>query len=293
MQLPDKTPWVLSIQSHVAFGHVGNAAATFPLQRMGIEVMPIHTVQFSNHTGYGEVKGQVFTAAHIHDVLEGMKARGALKRCQAVLSGYLGDASIGRAVQDAVAAVRSVNPNACYLCDPVMGDVGRGVFVRDGIPEYIRDNMLSQASIITPNRFEFELLSQHTLGSIDEAVTQAQRMIKRSPTLDVVVITSLDTADVPSDQLYTLAITAHEAWYVAAPRLSMSPLPNGMGDVFSAVLLGHILQGDSLPNALSVTVSTLSGLLSVMLPGQRDLPLIEAQSMIVAPEPHYEARRWV
>lgn len=287
MKAAGTMPWVLSIQSHVAFGHVGNAAATFPLQRMGIEVMPIHTVQFSNHTGYGEVKGQVFTAEHIHDVVAGMNARGALGCCQAVLSGYLGDAAIGQAVLDAVAAVRGINLQARYLCDPVMGDVGRGVFVRKGIPDFMRTQMLSHASIITPNRFEFELLSQHTLSDRHDAVTQARALIAASAVLECVVITSLDTDDVPDGELYTLAVTAEQAWYVASPCLPLSPLPNGMGDVFSAVFLGHVLHGQTLPAALSASVSTLSGLLRAMTPGQRDLPLIEAQAVIEAPKPRY------
>lgn len=283
------TPWVLSIQSHVAFGHVGNAAAVFTLQRQGIEVINIHTVQFSNHTGYGAVKGQVFSAEHIRDVLQGIKERGALGRCQAVLSGYLGDASIGQAVLDAVAEVRALNPDADYLCDPVMGDVGRGIYVQPAIPEVMREQVLPAASIITPNRFEFELLTQQTVTSLNDAIEHARELITRLPHLRCVTITSLDTPDIPTDELYTVAVTAEQAWYVASPKLPVEPLPTGLGDTFSAVMLGRLVQGDALPEALSHAVSTLSALLSRTENGQRDLPLIAAQEMIVAPAPRYSA----
>ena len=156
-------PLVLSIQSHVAYGHVGNAAAMLPLQLLGAQPVAVHTVQFSNHTGYGEFKGQVFSAEHINDVLDGLRARGVLERCQAVLSGYLGDAAIGEVILSAVQEIRKQRPEIVYLCDPVMGDVGRGVFVRPGIPDFLRSRALQYASIITPNHYEFELLHGTTI----------------------------------------------------------------------------------------------------------------------------------
>lgn len=289
LQQPLPTPWVLSIQSHVAFGHVGNAAAVFTLQRQGVEVINVHTVQFSNHTGYGAVKGQVFSAEHIRDVLQGVKERGALGRCQAILSGYLGDASSGQAVLHAVAEVRALNPDADYLCDPVMGDVGRGVYVKPDIPDVLREQVLPAASIITPNRFEFELLTQQGVTSLHNAIEHARALITRLPYLRCVTITSLDTPDIPADELYTVAVTAEQAWYVASPKLPIEPLPTGLGDTFSAVMLGRLVQGDALPEALSHAVSTLSALLSCTEHGQRDLPLIAAQAMIVAPAPRYSA----
>ena len=125
---------ILSIQSWVAYGHVGNASAVFPLQRLGAEVWAVNTVQFSNHTGYGAWTGQVFTGEQVAAVIDGIAARGALARCDAVLSGYMGDAGIGAAILDAVARVRAAQPGGVYCCDPVIGDEGRGVFVRPGIP---------------------------------------------------------------------------------------------------------------------------------------------------------------
>src|SRR5450759_4301784 len=120
---------LLSIQSHVAYGHVGNAAAVFPLQRMGVEVWPLHTVQFSYHTGYGNWQGRVFDAGMIRELVAGIAQRGVLGTCDGVLSGYMGGADIGSAILDCVASVKRANPAARYACDPVIGDVGRGVFV--------------------------------------------------------------------------------------------------------------------------------------------------------------------
>src|SRR5687768_17753569 len=150
---------LLSIQSHVAYGHVGNSAAVFPLQRIGVEVWAINTVQFSNHTGYGAWRGQVFQEGLIRDCVTGIAERGALARCDGVLSGYMGDAAIGEAILDAAARVKAANPKALYCCDPVIGDVGRGVFVRPGIPEFMKTRTVPAADIITPNHFELELLA--------------------------------------------------------------------------------------------------------------------------------------
>lgn len=274
--------YVLSIQSHVAFGHVGNDAAVFPLQRLGFEVLPIHTVQFSNHTGYGQYRGQVFGAEHVRDVLQGLRERGVLAQVAGVLSGYVGDAAIGEVILKTVEEVRRDNPQVRYLCDPVIGDVGRGIFVQAAIPDFFRNLALPCANIITPNQFEFELLTGSKLGSVAEAVRVAQQLRGRGP--DIVVITSLATDDIPLDRLGTLAINGEGAWLVNTPRLALHPLPNGMGDVFSATVLAHLLNQVPLAEALERTTSTLYGLVQATVEGSRDLPLVAAQAQIVAPE---------
>ena len=284
-------PLVLSIQSHVAYGHVGNDAAMLPLQLLGIEPVAVHTVQFSNHTGYGEFKGQVFTPAHVQDVLDGLRARGVLERCTAVLSGYLGDAGVGEAILAAVQEVRASQPKAYYLCDPVMGDVGRGVFVRPGIPEFLRKRALSQASVITPNHYEFELLCGGPLTTVQAATQAARTMLghMHDSQSALIAITSLRTDDLPTDQLATLAVTADKAWLVQTPYTDLHPLPNGMGDVFSAVLLGHLIQGKAMPDAVSQAVSTLYALVSSTVSGQRDLPLVACRDQITQPAQTFAA----
>ena len=284
-------PLVLSIQSHVAYGHVGNDAAMLPLQLLGIEPVAVHTVQFSNHTGYGEFKGQVFTPAHVQDVLDGLRARGVLERCTAVLSGYLGDAGVGEAILAAVQEVRASQPKAHYLCDPVMGDVGRGVFVRPGIPEFLRKRALSQASVITPNHYEFELLCGGPLTTVLAATQAARAMLRQMHDSQsaLIVITSLRTDDLPTDQLATLAVTADKAWLVQTPYVDLHPLPNGMGDVFAAVLLGHLIQERAIPDAVSRAVSTLYAMVSRTEVSQRDLPLVACREQITEPEKMFAA----
>lgn len=281
-------PLVLSIQSHVAWGHVGNAAAVFPLQRLGFEVLPIHTVQFSNHTGYGQFRGQVFGAEHVREVLLGLRERGVLPRLSAVLSGYLGDADTGRVILEAVGEIRQHNPASRYLCDPVMGDVGRGVFVNPAIPGFLRDQAIPFANIITPNQFEFELLTGSKPADLQDAVKIARQLRGRGP--DVVIVTSLATPDIPDSELGTLAVNGEGAWLVTTPRLALHPLPNGMGDVFSATLLGRLLAGQVLPQALELATATLYALVGQTEDGARDLPLVVAQEQIVAPGKRFVAQ---
>lgn len=272
---------VLSIQSHVAYGHVGNDAAVFPLQRLGFDPVAIHTVQFSNHTGYGEFRGQVFSADHVREVLAGLRERGVLARCRAVLSGYLGDAAIGEVILEAVAEVKAARPDALWCCDPVMGDVGRGIFVRPGIPEFLRTRALPAADVLTPNQFEFEQLSGESLASRSAALAACRSLVAAGKR--AVVITSLRTPDIAGDRIETLAVAPEGAWVVRTPWLPLEPLPNGMGDVYSAVFLGALLRTRSVPAALEHAVATLYALVQATAPGSRDLPLVREQQALVHP----------
>ena len=281
-------PLILSIQSNVAWGYVGNSAAVFALQRLGFDVLQVHTVLFSNHTGYGQFRGQILSAEHIRDILAGLRERGVLHKVGAVLSGYLGNADTGAAILDAVNDIRHANPGLRYLCDPVMGDVGRGLFVNPAIPGFLRDQAIPFANIITPNQFEFELLTGAKLGSIAEAVTVARQLRGRGP--DTIIITSLATPDIPADQLGTLAVNGQGAWLVSTPKIDLHPLPNGMGDVFAATLLGRLMEGQALPLALELATATLYSLVKATTAGSRDLPLIAEQAQLVEPDTRFAAQ---
>jgi pyridoxine kinase len=275
---------ILSIQSSVAYGHVGNSAAVFPLQRLGHEVWPINTVQFSNHTGYGQWRGEVFPASHLADVLQGIAERGALQECQAVLSGYLGDAATGDVVLDAVGRLRAENPHALYCCDPVMGDEDCGVFVRDGIPRFFLERALPVADIATPNQFELELLTGVSIASLADAVAAAQSLRARGPA--IVAVTSLRAPAVETGRLGSLIVTEQAAWMVETPLLDFPIRPDGTGDVFAALLLGRLLVDDMPAVALEKTVNGLYALLTCTLSsGKRELALIAAQDELVRP-PH-------
>ncbi|MGY1771272.1 pyridoxal kinase PdxY [Blastococcus sp. SYSU D00813] len=271
---------VLSIQSHVAYGHVGNSSAVFPLQRLGIEVWPVHTVQFSNHTGYGEWRGRVFDGQAVDEVVEGIAERGVLGGCDAVLSGYLGSADIGHAVVGTVARVRAANPAAVYCCDPVIGDVGRGVFVRPGIPEFMREVAVPAADLVTPNHYELDLLSGQTTGSlasVKDAVAAVQALGPR-----VVLTTSLVAEDTPDDAVDLLASEGGRHWRVRTPRLDVSV--NGAGDAIAALFLAHWLDTRSAAEAVTRAAASVHGLLAATeAAGSREILLVAAQDEFVAP----------
>ena len=271
---------VLSIQSHVAYGHVGNSSAVFPLQRLGIEVWPVHTVQFSNHTGYGAWTGRVFDGQAVEEVVQGIADRGVLGSCDAVLSGYLGSADIGHAVAATVARVRAANADAVYCCDPVIGDVGRGVFVRPGIEEFLREVAVPAADIVTPNHFELDLLSGTTTSSVaavKDAVAAVQGLGPR-----VVLTTSLITDDTPDDSIDLLASEGGRHFRVRTPRLDVSV--NGAGDAVAALFLAHWLATRSAGEALGRAAASVFGLLQrTEDAGSREILLVEAQDEVVAP----------
>jgi pyridoxine kinase len=271
---------VLSIQSHVAYGHAGNASAVFALQRVGVEVWPVHTVQFSNHTGYGAWRGQVFDGRAVEEVVEGIAERGVLGSCDAVLSGYLGAADIGAAVVGAVAAVRGANPRAVYCCDPVIGDVGRGVFVRPGIPEFLREVAVPAADIVTPNHFELDLLAGTTTRSIAEVTDAVAAVQALGPR--VVLTTSLVAEDTPDDAVDLLASEGGRHFRVRTPRLDLSV--NGAGDAIAALFLASWLRTGDAAEALGRAAASVHGLLArTAEAGSREILLVEAQEEFVAP----------
>ena len=290
MNLPQQ---ILSIQSWVAFGHVGNAAAVFPLQRMGFEVSAIHTVQFSNHTGYGAWTGSVFDPSSITDLLEGIASLGALPGYSAVLSGYMGSAGTIKSVLSAVARVRAFNPAMLYCCDPVMGDVGRGVFVRPEIPDAMK-SAVAQADILTPNQFELELLtgqSSATLSSALEAVAVLRGQM-RAGGPRIVLLTSLMREDSPSNTIETLCVTDDGAFLLATPLIVLEPSRNGTGDAIAALFLGHYLQSGHAQTALEMSVSALYKLLEVtQVAGTREIQLIAVQDEFVQPTHIFVAHR--
>ena len=277
---------VLSIQSHVAYGHVGNSSAVFPLQRLGIEVWPVHTVQFSNHTGYGEWTGRVFDGQAIDEVVQGIADRGVLGRCDAVLSGYLGSADIGHAVVQTVQKVRAANPDAVYCCDPVIGDVGRGVFVRPGIEEFMRDVAVPAADVVTPNHFELDLLSGSTTRSLDEVKDAVAKVHALGPR--VVLTTSLVVDDTPDDAVDLLASEGGRHHRVRTPRLDVSV--NGAGDAIAALFLAHWLDTRSAGEALGRAAASVFGLLQrTEDAGSREILLVAAQDEFVSPSERFPA----
>ena len=281
---------ILSIQSWVSYGHVGNASAVFPLQRLGAEVWSINTVQFSNHTGYGHWTGQVYTGDTIRDLIDGIGARDALSRCDAVLSGYMGDATIGSAILHAVETVRAANPNAVYCCDPVIGDTDTGVYVRPGIEDFIREHALPQADIATPNRFELERLTGVDCAAMHSVKLAAERLqaMMRPAGRRCVLLTSLETETTPEDRIDMMAIEAGSFWLLRTPRLPVSV--NGAGDTIAALFLFHRLRTGSAKDALEAAGSSVHGLLRHTADaGSREIAMVAAQEEFVAPSERFTA----
>ncbi len=278
---------ILSIQSAVAYGHVGNSAAVFPLQRLGFEVWPVNTVLFSNHTGYGAWRGRVVELAWVEELLAGLRDRGALPaRCRAVLSGYLGDATLGQTVLDTVAEVRSARKDMVYACDPVMGDEGRGFFVRPGIPEFFKAHAVPKADLITPNQFELAWLADQAIASMEDAVADAARIAATGPA--IVVCTSMLFG--PEDQLGILAHSAESTWVVWTPKLPVTL--NGTGDAFTALFLGHWLTTGRLDQTLERAVSGMYALVEATHEQRsRELVLVAAQDEFVNPKRQFKAER--
>ena len=279
---------ILSIQSHVAYGHVGNSAAVFPLQRLGHEVWPIHTVAFSNHLGYPTWSGRARPPAEVAEIVDGLDRLGVLKRCDAVLSGYLGDKGNGAVVLDAVRRVRAANPDALYACDPVMGDRGVGLFVKPDVPAIFSDELLPAADMTFPNAFELELLTGGSTDRLDDALAAADLLRQRMRAGAVVVLTSLLRADRPAGRIEVLAAGADAAWLIDAPYHAGPP--HGAGDCFAALFVGHYLKSRSIEAALARAVSAIHLILAAST-GEAELRIIASQDHFDPPEPAFRPRR--
>ena len=281
---------ILSIQSWVSYGHVGNASAVFPLQRLGAEVWAINTVQFSNHTGYGDWKGAVYSGESVRDLVDGIAARGALEQCDAVLTGYVGGADIGDAILHAVAAVRRVNPKALYCCDPVIGDSDTGVYVRPGIETFLQQQALPAADIATPNRFEIERLTGLPCATLEEAKQAVLRLrsmlYANGPAC--VLLTSLETESTPADFIDMMTFEQGTFHLLRTPRLQLNV--NGAGDAIAALFLFHRLRTENAVAALEAAGSSIYGLMRrTAEAGSREILTVAAQEEFVAPTQRFSA----
>jgi len=283
---------ILSIQSSVAYGHVGNSAAVFPLQRLGHEVWPVFTVHFSNHTGYGAWRGPLLDPADVRDVITGIEERGVLATCDAVLSGYQGSPAVASVIVDAVQRVKAANPAATYTCDPVMGNAKSGCFVNPEIPPIIREQVVSVADILTPNQFELGFLTGRDalsepapLDAILDAADDARAM---GPS--TVLVTSVERAGAPDDVIEMIAVTDEGAWSVRTPRLPMKA--NGSGDITAALFTAHLHDSGAPDRALARTTASVFDVLQATLDsGERELRLIAAQEAIAHPDERFEVTR--
>jgi pyridoxine kinase len=285
---------VLSIQSHVVFGYAGNTAAVFPLQRLGREVWAINTVEFSNHTGYGSWKGKALGAELAGELVTGLQERGVLNRCEAVLSGYLGGADVGGAIIDAVKKVKGESEGALYCCDPVMGDVGRGFYVKPDIPDIFRKELIPLADIACPNQFELEALTGIKVESLKDAVSAVNKLHEMGPR--IVLVTSYKEKD---GEIGMIASDKTNCFSVTTPELPLGNGVAGTGDMTTALFLSRYLETKDLEKTLELCTASVFGVLqesyraspskNVNLP--LELKIIEAQEELVRPSNNFKAVR--
>jgi len=280
---------ILAIQSHVVFGHAGNSAAEFPMRRLGANVWPLNTVQFSNHTQYGQWTGCVMPANHLSDIVQGIADIGQLQRCDAVLSGYLGSAEQGEQILAIVRQVKAANPAAKYFCDPVMGHPEKGCIVAPGVAEFHTRYAMPASDIIAPNLIELEMLCGHPVNNISEAVAAARELIAQGP--EIVLIKHLARAAKSMESFEMLLVTAREAWHISRPLVDFGMRqPVGVGDVTSGLLLVKLLQGASLRDALEhVTAAVYEIMLTTKQMGEYELQVVAAQDRIARPEHLFRA----
>jgi len=279
---------ILSIQSAVAYGHVGNSAAVFPLQRIGVEVLPVYTVNFSNHTGYGAWRGPLIAPDDVREVIAGIEDRGVLPQIDVVLSGYQGGEGIADVILEAVAKVKAANPSAIYSCDPVMGNAKSGCFVAPAIPVLLRDRVVPAADLITPNQFELGFLTGTEPDTLESTLDAVDRIRATGPS--TVLVTSVERPDRAPDTIEMLAVDDRGAWIVQTPLLPLKA--NGSGDVTAALFTAHYRSTGDAADALARTTSSVFGLLErTHRSGERELQLVESQEDYAHPAMQFSVRQ--
>lgn len=275
---------ILSINSHVVFGHVGAQATVLAWQRLGLDAGHLPTVLFSNHPGHGGRRGAALPAALLREAVEGLAERGFLAGVRALHSGYLGEGAQAEIVLAALAAMREQAPPAVYCCDPVLGDAG-GLYVPDVVADAVRSRLLPAADIVTPNLFELAVLAGRPVGGPDDAVDAARALLALGPRL--VVCTSAERA---LDGIASLAVTAEGVWRVRTPAVAAAP--QGVGDLFCALLLGRYLVDGDVGAALAGAAAATYGVIAASLGRpDRELAIVGAQQEIVAPALSVSAER--
>jgi pyridoxine kinase len=276
---------VISIQSQVAFGHVGNSAAVFPMQMHGIDVIAVPTTLLSNRPGYPTLRGRVLDAELVADLLRGIEERGALDDASVILSGYLGSAQIADVVADFVARAKHSNPNLHYVLDPVLGDRDRGLFVQADIPPLVRDRLCPLASIVTPNHFEFEWLAGASAATADQLIANAQAFLVSGPS--TVIVTSAELADTPDGDIDTLAVERSRAFRVRTPRLPINP--NGTGDLFAALYTAARVLDEDTPEALAHAASGVFAVLErTAACGTTEMRIVESAGLLTRPPRRFD-----
>lgn len=248
---------VISIQSQVVHGHVGNSAAVFPMQAKGLEVAAVPTALLSNHPHYPTMHGRMLEPDLVAGLLRGVEERGLVDKAKVILTGYLGSVGTGAVVAEFVARARARNPRIVYVCDPVMGDDDLGVFVEEGLIGLFRDRLVPAASIATPNQYELELLSGRGARTA-QALDEAMRALARRGT-GAAAVTGCVLDDTPAGVVETVAWTPERLSRTPVVRLPIRPC--GTGDLFTALMVARLCRGESLDDAAAAATREILAVL--------------------------------
>lgn len=232
-------PFVISIQSQVVFGHVGNSAAVFPMLAAGLEVAAIPTVIFSNTPDYPTLRGRALPPEFFSDLLQGARERGLPERADFILTGYIGSLDVALMVADFVAEAKAVNPRLVYLCDPVMGDAGPGLYVPEAIADVMRDRLLPMADIATPNPFELGWLTGQPIATM--AGLKAARAFLRIAPEAHLIATGCALDDTAAGHIVSVILGAAGASRHPVEHLPVA-LP-GTGDLFAGLIVAGLARG--------------------------------------------------
>ncbi len=282
---------ILSIQSHVIFGCAGNSAAVFPMRRMGMEVWPVNTVQFSNHTQYSQGwQGMVMPDGHIRQLITGLADIGVLGQCDALLSGYLGSAEQGEEILAAVARLKALNPNALYFCDPVMGHPDKGCIVAPGVADFLKNRALACADMLAPNLLELEQLTEREIRNVPQALAACQQL--RDQGVKLVMVKYLGKAGFAMDRFEMLLVCEEGAFHISRPLYPFARDPIGVGDLLSATMLANLLAGFTPVAAFERTNASVDAVVAqTWLAGAYELQLVAAQQAMVLPQVREQATR--
>jgi pyridoxine kinase len=268
---------VLSIQPHVVFGHAGNSATVFPMQRLRINVWPLETTQFSNHMQYGHWAGSAIDAPQMAELVEGIGTIGMLRRCDAVLTGYLDSTSQIEAAVEIVRTVKATNPKAWHFATPV---IGAGADA--DVDEFLLETIPAVSDGLAPTHEALQKLAGRTIETVDEAVLACREVILRGPQL--VLVRELRDRNSPADRVNLLAVTGSEAWLSQYPRYPFARQPVGVAELTSAIFVARRLSGDTVRTALEHTASAVHAVLQATFDaGRYELEIIAAQDDIAKP----------
>ena len=251
---------VLSIQSHVVYGFAGNKSATFPMQLLGVDVWALNTVQFSNHTQYGKWTGMVIPQEQIREIVTGLDNIEKLQECDALLSGYLGSAEQVDQILFALEQIKLRNPNALYLCDPVMPHPKKICVVANGVREALIEKAIPVADIMTPNLHELRQLTEFPINTFDDVLKAVNALIAKG--VKKVLVKHLGSAGKINDP-----------------------------DTFE-IIMATPLNGKSDVEAFEAMNNEVAGVMKTTFElGSYELQTIAARFEILNPSSHYKAKK--